>query len=226
MPRTASTDCAAAMSAIRTSRPARASTSAPIAAMNWVPLISARPSLRRQLHGHQAGTPQAPRLRPATRRRTRARPSPTSGSARCASGARSPLAPSDPRDGTTGCTPAFTIASSSSTVSRRTPDAPVASAFARSSIARARPRSGTARPPRRRGFAAGSAAAGPRPPARWPRRRTAEPGVHPVGRRARLHRPLDQRPRGLDLVDRDGAQHDLPGPAPRARRRPSPASGL
>ena len=41
-----------------------------------------------------------------------------------ASGARSPLAPTDPRDGTTGCTPALSIATSASSVS--TPDARIA----------------------------------------------------------------------------------------------------
>ena len=102
--------------------------------MNWVPLISASPSLAPSTSG-SSPTRRSASAPGSSSPPTSASPSPTSGSARCASGARSPLAPSEPRDGTRGCTPAASSASSSSTVSRRTPDAPVASALARSSMA-------------------------------------------------------------------------------------------
>ena len=105
IPRTASIVCAAATSASFTSRRARASTSAPIAAMNWVPLISASPSFAASTIGSRPAraSASAPGIASPP---TRAKPSPTSTRPRCASGARSPLAPSDPREGTTGCTPA------------------------------------------------------------------------------------------------------------------------
>ena len=64
-------------------------------------------------------------------------PRPISGSARCASGARSPDAPTLPWEGTTGWIPASRNASSRSTSSGRQPEWPSASVFARrSSIAR------------------------------------------------------------------------------------------
>ena len=58
---------------------------------------------------------------------------PINGSARCASGARSPDAPTDPCDGTTGWMPARRNSSSRSTISGRQPLWPCASALARSS---------------------------------------------------------------------------------------------
>ena len=51
-----------------------------------------------------------------------ARPSPMSTEARCASGARSPDAPTLPCDGITGCTPRLSIATSVSTTTGRTPE--------------------------------------------------------------------------------------------------------
>src|SRR6185437_14341345 len=77
---------------------------------------------------------------------TRAWPSPTSTRPRWASGARSPLAPSDPREGTTGTTPAVSRSSSSCTSSTRTPDEPLASAFARRSVAARTTSSGNGSP--------------------------------------------------------------------------------
>ena len=82
-----------------------------------VPLMSASPSFGPSVIG----------VRPAARERvapgaravpsaSSASPSPMSTSARCASGARSPLAPTDPRDGTRGCTRAFSSATSASSV--------------------------------------------------------------------------------------------------------------
>ena len=74
--------------------------------MNCVPLTSESPSFACERAAARARRARAPR-RPASRSPSNhASPSPTSGSARCASGARSPLAPTEPRLGTTGSTPA------------------------------------------------------------------------------------------------------------------------
>src|SRR5437868_5397474 len=57
--------------------------------------------------------------------------------ARCDSGARSPLAPTEPRRGTTGTTPALSIAANASSVPTRMPEWPCISVFTRiTSIAR------------------------------------------------------------------------------------------
>ena len=53
----------------------------------------------------------------------------------CASGARSPLAPTDPWHGTTGVTPRSSIATMRSSVSGFTPEWPAESEFARSAPA-------------------------------------------------------------------------------------------
>src|SRR6266540_1776208 len=70
-----------------------------------------------------------------TRPPTSASPSPTSTRPKWARGARSPLAPSDPRDGIIGCTPRFKKSKRRVTSTRRTPDYPIASVFARRRIA-------------------------------------------------------------------------------------------
>ena len=70
-----------------------------------VPLMSASPSLGASVHrrrGRRARSAAAPGSGAPS---CHASPSPIRTSARWASGARSPLAPTDPRDGTTGCTP-------------------------------------------------------------------------------------------------------------------------
>ena len=102
--------------------------------MNCVPLISERPSLAARRIGSSpaAASASAPLIRSPS---NHASPSPTSGEARCASGARSPDAPTEPRAGTTGRTPRFRHSSSSSTVPTRAPELPFARAFARRSIA-------------------------------------------------------------------------------------------
>ena len=61
-------------------------------------------------------------------------PSPIRASAQCASGARSPLAPSDPCSGTAGASPALSIATIVSATSGRAPEHPIESVRARSSI--------------------------------------------------------------------------------------------
>ena len=107
MPSSASVDIAAAVSAVRssTSRSASASTSMP--SIPSVPLISARPSLARSVSGATPAVVSA--VAPSTNMPSarRASPSPSSTSAADASGARSPLAPSEPCSRTTGVTPAF-----------------------------------------------------------------------------------------------------------------------
>jgi hypothetical protein len=61
-------------------------------------------------------------------------PSPVSTSAQCASGARSPDAPSDPCSGTHGTTPAFNRPTNDEATSGRTPERPIANDRTRSSI--------------------------------------------------------------------------------------------
>ena len=80
-----------------------------MAADGCVPLMRARPSFGPSTTGARpaARNASAPGRRPPSRI---ASPSPTSTSEMCASGARSPLAPTDPREGTTGCTRAFSSA--------------------------------------------------------------------------------------------------------------------
>ena len=122
------------MSAARASRSAPSSASASTAVDACVPLISARPSFAPS--GTGARPARAQRLaRPARGRpSTHAWPSPTSTSARCASGARSPLAPTEPRHGTHGWTPRLSASTSASSVSSRMPEKPRASTLARSAI--------------------------------------------------------------------------------------------
>ena len=133
-PCSASSESAHARSAVAARRFARTTPSDAIAAMNCVPLTSESPSLLASRIGSRPTARRAAvpfRSSPSTI----ACPSPTSGSARCASGARSPLAPTEPRAGTQGSTPRFRHSSSSSTVTTRAPENPFASAFARRSIA-------------------------------------------------------------------------------------------
>ena len=133
-PCSASSDCAHATSAACARRRARTSPSAQYAAMNCVPLMSERPSFAASFTGSSPTRVSA--SRPGMRSPSKnASPSPTSGSARCASGARSPDAPTLPRAGTTGTIPLSRHASTSSTVSTRAPEFPFASVLARSSIA-------------------------------------------------------------------------------------------
>ena len=99
------------------------------------PVDEREPFLRLQANRLEPGARRAPRRRAASSPSNHASPSPTSGSARWASGARSPLAPTDPRLGTCGRTPRLRHSTSSSTVSTRAPEFPFASAFARSTIA-------------------------------------------------------------------------------------------
>ena len=92
--------------------------------MPSVPLISDSPSLARSVTGAMPCDSSAPAVSP----------SPISASATCASGARSPLAPSEPCSGTVGVIRALSRPSSVSTTTGRTPEYPIASVRARSSI--------------------------------------------------------------------------------------------
>ena len=94
----------------------------------------------------EAGAARACRPRGRTPRRERSAPSPISESARCASGARSPLAPTLPCSGTGGHSPALSIAASSSARSGRAPEYPFVMTFARSSIIARTSRSGSRSP--------------------------------------------------------------------------------
>ena len=116
-PCSASRDSAQAMSAVFASRRARTSASAPNAAMNCVPLTSESPSFASSRDRLEPDRRERLGARTAASPSTYASPSPTSGSARCASGARSPLAPTEPRLGTCGSTPRFRHSIRSSTVS-------------------------------------------------------------------------------------------------------------
>ena len=74
--------------------------------MPSVPLVSASPSFSASSSGLRARAARAPRRR-AGAVADRTSPSPSSASAAWASGARSPLAPSEPCSGTTGTMPAL-----------------------------------------------------------------------------------------------------------------------
>ena len=196
-------------SAARARRSAPASASASTAVEACVPLMSARPSLGPSRTGESPAAGERVR-RPATcRSPSHARPSPTSTRARCASGARSPLAPTDPRDGTTGCTPRFSASSSASSVSTRMPEKPRARTFARSAIIARTVRTGSGSPDAGRVAAqqvelqalervGRDAHLGERP----------EAGVDPVDGRVAGRHAVHHRARGGDARTRVGRQRD------------------
>ena len=115
---------------------ARASAMIPTASMPCVPLTSASPSFAPSSSGSRPARASAPAAGSAPSP-VRTRPRPSSGSARHASGARSPDAPSDPCSGTAGIRSRFSISTIRSTTSTRTPEYPSASTWARSSEHRA-----------------------------------------------------------------------------------------
>ncbi len=99
--------------------------------MSWVPLMRASPSLASRTRGSR---PRACRTSPAPTRAPAGPstcPSPMSTSARWASGARSPLAPTEPRPGIHGVTSASSSHRSWSMTSGRTPECPPARLAAR-----------------------------------------------------------------------------------------------
>ena len=161
--------------------PRRPGASAPMAPIIWVPLRSARPSLASSVSGSRPASRRATQRRHPTDPPSSTSPRPMSGSARWASGARSPDAPTLPCSGTTGWMPA---AGSRAAGRRRAAGSRCGRARACSPGAGAspgRPRAGTParRPPR--GSSAGSAGAGPRPGRRIDTSRPGpEPGRHAV----------------------------------------------
>ena len=113
---------------------AASSIRAPIASMAWVPLISDTASLASSTSGLICARFKASALLMRAPFSSKHSPSPMSASAKCASGARSPLAPTLPWDGTIGVTPRLSISQRVSMVTGRTPELPFANEFARSSI--------------------------------------------------------------------------------------------
>src|SRR5262249_21479545 len=112
---------------------ASSSASPPPAVTPGVPLSRANPSFA----SSRSGWIPARRIAsPPGMRSPRkiASPSPTTTSARWASGARSPEAPTEPRDGITGCAPPFSIAINVSITAGRQPENPLASTLTRCKI--------------------------------------------------------------------------------------------
>ena len=91
-------------SAAAASRSARSSASAAMPVITCVPLMSASPSFGAELDRRNPARPSASALGIRSPRKV-ASPSPISVRVMCASGARSPLAPTEPWHGTTGVTP-------------------------------------------------------------------------------------------------------------------------
>ncbi len=106
VPRRASVESAPIRSAARTSRRASSTASAVERGHRLGAVDQRQPFARRQAERLEAGARQRRGARRCARPADQASPRPSSGSARWASGARSPEAPTEPRDGTTGCTPA------------------------------------------------------------------------------------------------------------------------
>ena len=96
----------------------------PMAAMNWVPLRRLRPSLASRVTGASPAACKAGPLGSRLPSSVSSSPSPIMASTRCADGARSPEAPSEPRDGTHGTMSALMHAASK--LGHREPDARVA----------------------------------------------------------------------------------------------------
>ena len=133
VPLSASRLIAPATSATRDRRLARRSASPPTACIACVPLSSASPSFACSSTGFSPARRSASRLSIRSPSKN-ASPSPIKLNARCASGARSPLAPTEPFSGITGETWWFNSSQSISMISRRIPLKPRVSTFARSNI--------------------------------------------------------------------------------------------
>ncbi len=114
--------------------------------MPSVPLISARPSLARSATGASPARSNASAVGSTAPSGPHTSPSPTRASAQWLSGARSPLAPSEPCSRTTGVMSFASSASWRSTISGRTPEYASARLRARSN-SRARTTSGSTASP-------------------------------------------------------------------------------
>src|SRR5438552_2281114 len=127
--RSASADMAPMTSAVVASTSASWSARQPIAVITCVPCINEPPSFG----ASSVGLSPAAFSAAAPLARSSVSPSPMSTSAACASGARSPDAPTLPCFGMTGCTRRLSMSQSRSMTSARTPERPAASVFARRS---------------------------------------------------------------------------------------------
>src|SRR3954471_3064983 len=133
VPLSASSDIAPSTSAESTRVSAASSERAPTASIACVPLMSDIASFASSTTGVSPAAFIASAPVSVLPWYTAA-PSPISTAAKWAKGARSPLAPTLPCDGITGCTPRSSILQSVSTINGRTPECPLAMEFARSSI--------------------------------------------------------------------------------------------
>ena len=209
---------AQARSAVRARRPARTIAERGHRRHELRPVDQRQPFLAREPDRLEPDARGA-RPRPASARpSTDASPSPTSGRARCASGARSPLAPTDPRAGTTGTR---RRGSGTRRGARPWPRAlPSSPSRARSRAAaspRARRRPGTARPTpqawlrSKRSWSSSDELLGDLGGDEAP-----EAGVDPVGvlaphRRRGASRAARIRPRAVSASSAAGAMHgDVP----------------
>ena len=129
-----STDMAAEMSAVLSSRRRSAIASTSIPSIPSVPLIRASPSLAPSSTGVRPAAANASAAGIRVPSASRTGPSPISASAQCDSGARSPEQPREPYSCTTGVMPWLSSDAISSAVSTRMPVCPVASVDSRSSI--------------------------------------------------------------------------------------------
>ena len=106
-----------------------------MASMPSVPLMSARPSFAISVTGSMAAARMATAAgRGSSSFGVSSSPSPMRARAQWASGARSPLAPTEPCSGTSGVRPAFSRARIVSASSGRAPERPMARVRARRSI--------------------------------------------------------------------------------------------
>ena len=134
VPSSASADIAAVTSAVRNRRSASAQARRSMPSMPSVPLISANPSFVSSFTGLSFAdlSACAAGLAPAWPSSTS--PSPTRARPMWASGARSPLQPTEPNRGTNGVMPSLSIAIRASASTGRTPDSPIARVRARRSM--------------------------------------------------------------------------------------------
>ncbi len=153
-----------------------------------------------------------------TRPSNRASPSPISTAARCASGARSPEAPTEPCAGMHGTTPALASATSASMTLQRTPEWPRASDAALSATtSRTTASSSSAPVPAECDSTSARCSSASRASSIRVRASKPEAGVDAVDRPTRGDDAVDRLRGGLDRGSRDGIDDE------RHRRRPQPA---
>ena len=212
-PREASSDAAPTRSAARERAIARWSARPPTATDICTPLMSASPSLAARATGRRRADLSAAAAG-LSRPRTRTRPSPMSPSARCASGARSPEAPTEPCDGMTGRTSAASMREQG--FDRRDADARVAAGErvgaqgdhrAHRRVRKRRADAGAVAPDQ---VALQALELGPR------NRHVGElpePGRDAVDGRTRPNRPVDHPARGRDRPPGPGRERDANRPS-------------